>query len=401
MLTLLREVWTRVQGELCSRSGQSAYEHWLAELKPLAIERGVCLFEARNRMICDRVHRLYQPLLEELLSQDLGTRVSVQLIPAPEPLAPEELGFGPKHPIVDQSNKTAVLMLKSLLEDGGLPSRIHVLYGPPEAGKTFLLSWWGALNRVRPKILTGEKLVATFQAAMRDRRLPELRDELSAPVPLVLDEIHRVAGHARIQQELAELLARRAGMEQPVLIGSRHHPQQIWRTESTFTSHLMAGFLCRIDYPGPEARLHYLRALEGSASRNGRASPIEAMASSARGSYAELRRIWQLERKGLGVAKAPYLRLIGPGAVFRRLSERVATRLGCTVADLQGPARARQLSFARQALSWLCVQEGLSQAEVGRYLGGRSRAAVNYMIRALEQQMAKSEEVRERVEGLL
>jgi chromosomal replication initiation ATPase DnaA len=399
MLQLLREIWARVQGELRSRAGDSAYEHWLAELKPLAIERGVCLFEARNRMICDRVQRLFQPLLEELLSVEFGTRIGVQAMPAPESLAPDRLEVGPQHPVVDDSNRTAVLVLTSLLEERPLPGRIFVLHGPSEVGKTFLIQWWGGLAARKPKVLAGETLLHTFQAAMRDRRLPELRDELCEDRPLVLDELHRVAGHHRIQQELAGLLARRAGLEQPVLIGSRHHPQAIWRSEPALVSHLMSGFLCRIDYPGPAARLAYLRALEGSASRNGRATAIETLASGARRSFSELRRAWLLERKGHPAGA--HLRLIDPGTVFRRLLARVAERLELAPADLLGSRRGRQLDFARQALCWLATQEGLSQAEIGRYLGGRSRAGVNYMLKSLGQRIATDEECRDRVERLL
>ena len=59
------------------------------------------------------------------------------------------------------------------------------------------------------------------------------------------------------------------------------------------------------------------------------------------------------------------------------------------------------LSFARQVLSYLCVHEGLSRAEVGRFLGGRSRAAVSYATKTLERRMAESSEVRARVEEFL
>ena len=57
--------------------------------------------------------------------------------------------------------------------------------------------------------------------------------------------------------------------------------------------------------------------------------------------------------------------------------------------------------MARKVLSFLCVQDGLSRAEVGRFMSGRTRAAVSYMTRSLAQDMAQKPEVRALVEGLL
>ena len=61
----------------------------------------------------------------------------------------------------------------------------------------------------------------------------------------------------------------------------------------------------------------------------------------------------------------------------------------------------RRVSQARKILAWLCVQEGLSRAEVGRFLNHRSRAAISYLTKSLEKEMAESVDVRQQVESLL
>ena len=66
-----------------------------------------------------------------------------------------------------------------------------------------------------------------------------------------------------------------------------------------------------------------------------------------------------------------------------------------------GKSQERRGSFARQVLSYLCVQEGLSRAEIGRLLGGRSRAAVSYATKTLERRMSEEPEVRAQVEDFL
>ena len=68
MLELLREIWPRVQQDLRTRAGESAFHAWLRDLRPIALERGTCYLEAKNRLVTERVERLFQPLIEESLS---------------------------------------------------------------------------------------------------------------------------------------------------------------------------------------------------------------------------------------------------------------------------------------------------------------------------------------------
>ena len=47
------------------------------------------------------------------------------------------------------------------------------------------------------------------------------------------------------------------------------------------------------------------------------------------------------------------------------------------------------------------LQDISTKAEIGRYLGGRSRAAISYAVKALADRMSRSREVRAQVESLL
>jgi chromosomal replication initiation ATPase DnaA len=78
----------------------------------------------------------------------------------------------------------------------------------------------------------------------------------------------------------------------------------------------------------------------------------------------------------------------------------VARRLGVAVQDLLGNGQGRAVSRARKVLAMLCRQHGLSGSEVGRFLNGRTRAAISYMVKSLEKELERSPELRAQLEGL-
>jgi chromosomal replication initiation ATPase DnaA len=406
MLPLLEESWSRVQPVLRERAGAAAFQSWIAELRPVLLERGTVYLEAQNRLAADRVRALFKPLLQEVLSADFGTQLVVELQVRDDGRF-DELEVSPQRPVVDDSNRTAWLVLENLGRGRALPSTLFCFHGPSGVGKTFLLRWWShrlpaeAGERRAGGVLWFDlpALTKTFQAVHHEDRVAGLHDELVVDRPLVLDEFHRIAGKPKLQQFVLGVLRAREALAAPTVLASRWHPKDIRAIDATLATSCLAGFVAAIERPGPLARLRYLRALEGAPSRNGRAGTVEALAQNTVGGYPELRAAWAAQR---GTALPPkYLELIDPGRVFAKLRDRVAERCAVPAQELPGKRQGRAVSRARKVLAWLCLQNGLSGSEVGRFLGGRTRAAVSYMALSLQAELAKSPELRQLVEDLV
>jgi chromosomal replication initiator protein len=398
MLPLLHDCWARVKDQLQKRAGEAAYAAWLAELRPVLLERSTVYLEAGTRLVADRVRSLFRPLLAELLSAEIGTEVQVEL-QAREPDRLDRLEVSPQQPVIDDSNRTAHLVLKNLASGRPLPSNLFFFHGPAGVGKTFLLQWWRAQLRRNTLWFDLPGLLLAFQSAHHEGRVELLQQELTADRPLVLDELHRVAGKPKLQQFLIAVLRSRETLPVPTILASRWHPQEIRDLEPRLATMLLGGFVAAIGRPGPVARLRYLRALEGAPSRNGRASAVEALAQQPAQSYPELRAQWASSRPESRPPK--YLELIDPAKVFANQRDRVAAHFGITVQDLLGKGQGRRLSRARKVLAMLCLEHGLTGSEVGRFLAGRTRAAVSYMVLSLQQELAASHELRQELEGLL
>jgi len=400
MLPELEESWKRVQDRLRERAGAQAHAAWLAELRPVLLERGTVWLEASSRLAADRVRAMFRPLLQEVLSTDFGVDLAVEL-QARDAVRSDALEVSPQHPVVDDSNRTAWLVLKSLGRGRPLPGNLFCFHGPSGVGKTFLLRWWREQLPRGTTVAWFElpSLLKAFQSAHEEKRVESLHAELCRPVPLVLDEFHRIAGKPKLQQFVAGVLRTRESVAAPTMLASRWHPVDVRDLDASLCSACLGGFVAAIERPGPMARLRYLRALEGAPSRNGRASQVEALAQEGVGGYPELRALWA-QRRGASLPPK-YLELIDPARVFARLRDRVAAACGVGADELAAKGQGRAISRARKVLAWLCQQQGLSGGEIGRFLGGRTRAAVSYMCLSLQDELAKSPELRALVQELV
>jgi hypothetical protein len=232
-------------------------------------------------------------------------------------------------------------------------------------------------------------LLKAFQCAHQERRVDGLHAELCQDRPLVLDELHRIAGKPKLQQFVLTVLRAREALRSPTVTASRWHPNDIRDLDPALATLVVPGFVAAIERPGPLGRLRYLRALEGAAvaqrpRRRGRV--IGAARCTVRSP--------SCVRPGRSRAARRCRRSTSNSSIRPRV------RAACAIASPSscgghgrrpvGKRQGRAISRARKVLAHLCLQQGLSGSEVGRFLGGRTRAAVSYMALSLQEELVTS-----------
>jgi chromosomal replication initiator protein len=244
---------------------------------------------------------------------------------------------------------------------------------------------------------------------MRKRDLTAFRESFDGAQGLVLDEVHRLKGKKRGQAEFLRMLSRMVELKNPVLLVSRHHPHDIHSLQPSLASRLLSGFVVEIAPPKWESRMQCLRNLEAGAGRRLPETVLTRIADSYRGGYGGLEAVWRRMGDRLagrpGLAGRP-LQLEVAGVLgetddpLQGVIERVAAFFGVTAQDLHGRGQARRLSTPRQVVQYVAVRRGLSAAEVGRRLGGKTRAAICYSCKELTKKLGQDEALSSLVEEL-
>ena len=138
------------------------------------------------------------------------------------------------------------------------------LHGEPGVGKTHLLRAVGALAlAVRPDLRvyhrTAEEMVDDLSSAVGAGTVDTFRDELLESDLVLLDDVHRLAGKARTQEELLAVWDELVWTGIQVVLASRASPAEIPDLHEDLRAKLAGGMVIDIPPPEPETRLALVR----------------------------------------------------------------------------------------------------------------------------------------------
>lgn len=397
MLDFLRKTFEEVIESLRPDFPASALEY-LRGLQVIRLQKSQLTLQSSHAELPPELREFIAGRVASALSSRLRVDVRVKIL---APSAALQIQEGPQlqaardpmemEPLVDSGNKTACLLLEGLATGSILDLNLVFLYGPEGCGKSFLLQWFQRKVQAKASSWSAPLFHDTICRLRLNGGLLSFRRSLMGAKLFILDEVHRLRGKRRTQEELVliidELLARNA----QILFLGRHHPKSIHGMARSLSSRLLGGFTVELKQPLPQTRRKFLLRL--GLGRSLESPEVNALIQGPCG-YGELLAINErLAARGIGNSTSGATR--GMGDLLRR----VADQFGVEEVLLEKRQASRRFSRARQALVFLALESGLSAAEIARHLGWRSSSSVNYAVKRVRERMNDDPDFRRRLEA--
>ena len=317
--------------------------------------------------------------------------------------------------ITGPCNRLAHAAAVAIAEEPGHAYNPFFVHGRVGLGKTHLLQAICHTIRTRhPRLKThyisSETFINHFIGAVERGALHEFRYRYRYVDVLVIDDIQFLAERERSQEEFFHTFNTLQQSQRQIVLSADCSPPEIPSLEERLVSRFNSGLVALVDRPCLDTRMAIvrnkakLRCIEVSeavvrlvASRvatnirelEGALIKIDAMSQAEPGEIT-----LDLARKALGAQPD---RPVAIPAIL----ERVATRFGVRVSELQGKRRSKTLTFPRHVCMYLARRlTSQSLEEIGGYFGGRDHTTVLHACRAVARQAQTAPELAAQLEEI-
>ncbi len=284
----LRRAWRNVYQALLPMATPST-QRYLKEIEPLELRGDVVLLQLDSKFGREWVERRHRSQIENLLSDQLGLPVSVQLVGKdtispevlePAPVAAPMASPAPKQPslpppkfnsdytfdtfVVGVTNRLAYAAAQVVAEMPGRRYNPLFIYSLPGLGKTHLLHAIGQafLQRVpdgRVVYTSGEQFVRDYVNAIQAKRSDEFRQRYHGVQLWLMDDVQFIAGKERSQEEFFHIYNALYSIGCALVMTSDKPPRDLLGLEERLRSRFEQGLCTDIRPPDFETRVAILQ----------------------------------------------------------------------------------------------------------------------------------------------
>ncbi|MFQ3611367.1 MAG: chromosomal replication initiator protein DnaA [Fimbriimonadales bacterium] len=281
----IRRAWRNVYQALIHTATPST-QRYLKEIEPVGQREEVILLQLNNRFGREWIERRYRTQIENLLSQQLGFPVRIQLVgedtaeaplTEPAPVAPVLSAPAPQLPrpnfiphytfdtfVVGATNRLAYAAAQVVAEMPGKRYNPFFIYSMPGLGKTHLLHAIGQafLERVpdgRVLYISGEQFVRDYVNAIQAKRTDEFRQRYRGIQLWLMDDVQFIAGKERSQEEFFHIYNELHSIGCALVMTSDKPPRDLLGLEERLRSRFEQGLCTDIRPPDFETRVAILK----------------------------------------------------------------------------------------------------------------------------------------------
>ncbi len=380
----LARSWRAVLGCLEVQLNPHTFATWLKGAAPCAYYGRILVSDTPNYIARDWLDSRLRPVIERAVAQVFGEVEVVFRGPGAPPAA---VTPGPVLGTVDASltfdayqpsegNLLAFHAMRDLAEAvPGAPSPV-VIYGPPGLGKTHLLHAAAGAGT----------FTSRFVGDIRSGRSGEFHDALCGLDLLILDDLQQLAGRRATQEAFAAALDAVMHRGGHVAVASEQHPFDLDLLDR-LTSRLVQGIVTRVEPFDDAARRAFI---ERVARRHRIALPAWAIDRLAACRAPSVRLLLGAVNQAIALQRMGRLDLARLDAAVARIAiaeaagaeptpgllERIARYFSVEAAEIAGRSRQPRVGEARAVAAALLQEQGMSLAQVGALLGGRTVSAL-------------------------
>jgi chromosomal replication initiator protein len=308
------QLWQSGSVALRAQLSEGTWNTWFREVHPVRFTDGVLVLAVPSSVACERIRSSYSGLLTDLLRDETGEELAVELVVEaaartdepvvlpPRPVsaptagpalagAPGGLAHATADPagrmaladeappkawtslnprytfdqfVIGASNRFAHAAALSVAENPARSYNPLFIYGPAGLGKTHLLHAIGnyvrdvhQLSRVR--YVSTETLMNEFVDAIRNNAGNSFRRRYREVDVLLVDDIQFLERSQQLQEEFFHTFNSLHGAGNQIVLSSDRPPRQIPRLEDRLRTRLEWGLITDVQPPEFETRLAILR----------------------------------------------------------------------------------------------------------------------------------------------
>ena len=283
-LLALERSWETVLRRLDAEVQPHWMERFIRPLQPVSWHEGTVTIEVPGRFVHDWVRERYLKTISEMLSDELGARVEVELRAearerraAPTPLADAILPAAPEgafNPserftfetyVQGQSNRLAFAGAKAVAQDPGGKFNPLFIYGPSGLGKTHLLHAIAhEIHANQPRFplvyVSAQQFAEEFVQALQNNRIDQFRRAQRSVGVWLVDDIQFLAGKDKTSEELFHTFNHLQSLGKQIVLTSDKPPRDLYLMDERLRSRFEAGLVADVQMPDTETRIAILRS---------------------------------------------------------------------------------------------------------------------------------------------
>jgi chromosomal replication initiator protein len=435
----MQQAWDRSLEILRDRVEAQDYENYIRCLQPLATRDRNLLVEAPSRVAVEVITTRYLGLIEEVLSQTVGTPIRVLLQPpsaVQQELFPLALTPPPgasavrKRPsslipkytfdnfVVGASNQFAHAASKAVANQPGDHYNPLFIYGGVGLGKTHLVNAIG--HQILEKFpdrkilyLSSESFMNELITALRRDRMEEFKSRFRRIDVLIVDDVQFLAGRERTQEEFFHTFNSLYESHRQIILTSDKFPKEIPDLEERLRNRFEWGLIADIQPPDMETRVAILQKKAEVEHIDlphdvalFLASNIDSNVRELEGSLTRLGAFASLNKAEITVDFARQvlqniLREKDSRITIESIQKAVCEFFHVRPADLRSKRRTRTIALPRHVAMYLCRR--YTQASfpvIGDRFGGRDHSTVIHANQVIDHRVKEDPTFRATIERL-